>query len=116
MTVVDTQNAEHYIWGDGCDGWHLLKGDDLSVIRERVPAGKQEVMHYHNRARQLFFVLSGIITMLVGDERLVLTAGQSIEIPPGAAHQLKNESDSEIEFLVISAPKSHGDRVVMQPS
>lgn len=113
MKVVDTQNADHYVWGDGCDGWHLLKQDDLSVIRERVPAGKQEVMHYHMRARQLFFVLSGSVTMIVRDENYVLTAGQSIEIPPGSPHQLKNESDSEIEFLVVSAPKSHGDRVAI---
>lgn len=23
--------AEHYIWGDNCDGWHLVKNQDLSV-------------------------------------------------------------------------------------
>ncbi len=32
MKIVDTLSAEHYLWGNGCDGWHLLKRDDLSVI------------------------------------------------------------------------------------
>ena len=37
MKTVSTLNAEHYPWGQGCEGWRLLKGDDLSVIQERVP-------------------------------------------------------------------------------
>jgi len=36
MTVISTDNAEHYIWGDGCDGWHLVKTSTLSVIKERI--------------------------------------------------------------------------------
>jgi hypothetical protein len=30
--VVDTANAEHYEWGDKCDGWHFVKTDSLSII------------------------------------------------------------------------------------
>jgi hypothetical protein len=45
MKSVTLNNAEHYIWGEGCDGWHLLKGDDLSVIQERVPPGNFETKH-----------------------------------------------------------------------
>src|SRR5206468_116305 len=46
------------LWGAGCDGWHLVKADGFSVIHERMPAGAAELRHYHERARQLFFVLS----------------------------------------------------------
>jgi hypothetical protein len=55
--VVSLENTEHYMWGEICDGWHLLKRDDLSVIQERVPAGVVEVMHYHQFARQFFYIL-----------------------------------------------------------
>ena len=37
--MIDRGTAEHYTWGDGCDGWHLVKGADLSVIQERMPPG-----------------------------------------------------------------------------
>ena len=110
MKAVSSDNAEHYTWGDGCDGWHLLKGDDLSVIQERVPPGKFEVKHLHRRSRQFFYILSGEATMVVGDARIALKAGQGIEIPPGAAHQFRNDSDAEVNFIVVSCPKSHGDR------
>jgi hypothetical protein len=52
--VVSGENAEHYVWGDGCDGWHLVRGDSLSVIEERMPAGAREQRHFHERVRQFF--------------------------------------------------------------
>ena len=37
--VKSIKNAEHYQWGNACDGWHLLKSETLSVIQEKMPAG-----------------------------------------------------------------------------
>ena len=62
--LISIENAEHYVWGEVCDGWHLLKREDMSVIQERVPAGGAEVMHYHNIARQFFYILEGEGTMV----------------------------------------------------
>jgi hypothetical protein len=53
---VDAATAEHYVWGNGCDGWHLLKTEGLSVIKERVPPGESERAHLHTKARQFFFI------------------------------------------------------------
>jgi hypothetical protein len=25
--LVSRENAEHYRWGDDCDGWHLVKSE-----------------------------------------------------------------------------------------
>lgn len=111
MKIVDTSNAEHYLWGSGCDGWHLVKQDDFSVITERVPAGECEQRHLHTHARQFFYVLVGEAVVEVNGERLILQARQGVEIPPSVAHQFRNESTSEVLFLVASVPKSHGDRV-----
>ena len=46
ITSIDQETAEHYAWGSVCDGWHLLKHPELSVIQERVPPGVGEVKHY----------------------------------------------------------------------
>lgn len=113
--VISIENAEHYIWGEICDGWHLLKRDDMSVIQERVPAGGVEIMHYHNTARQFFYTLDGQGTMIFEDREVVVTKGQGIEIPPQVAHQFKNNSDQDVHFLVISVPSTRGDRVNQDP-
>ena len=56
---IDVENAEHYNWKTVYDGWHLLKSDELSVIAEKMLANTYEDMHYHYKARQFFYVLSG---------------------------------------------------------
>jgi len=109
--VISIENAEHYIWGEICDGWHLLKRDDMSVIHERVPAGGAEIMHHHNTARQFFYILEGQGTMVFEDHKEVLNKEQGLEIPPQIKHQFKNESNADVHFLVISVPPTRGDRV-----
>jgi quercetin dioxygenase-like cupin family protein len=51
--------APHYTWASICDGWSLVDTPGLSVVEERVPPGAEDVRHYHNQARQFFYVLSG---------------------------------------------------------
>src|SRR5919197_5445096 len=87
---ISIDSAEHYIWGEKCDGWHLVKREDMSVIQERVPAGSAEVMHYHERARQFFYILEGAGTMAFEDHEVVLQKGQGLEIVPMIKHQFKN--------------------------
>ena len=83
----------------------------MSVIQERVPAGAAEVMHYHNTARQFFYILDGQRTMIFDDREVVLTKGQGLEIPPQVRHQFKNQSNADVHFLVISVPTTRGDRI-----
>jgi len=112
-SVISKLNAEHYLWGDGFDGWHLLKREDISVIQERVPAGGSELMHYHQVARQFFFILEGQGTLVFKDQSIELHIGEGLEIPPGVPHQFSNFSNNDVRFLVISVPQSHGDRITV---
>jgi mannose-6-phosphate isomerase-like protein (cupin superfamily) len=108
---MDEKTAEHYDWGNGCDGWHLLKTDGLSVIKERVPSGESERAHFHTNARQFFFILKGEAQIELNGGIHTLFQNQGIEVPPGITHKFKNTSKCDVEFLVISSPKSHGDRI-----
>lgn len=109
--VVSIENAEHYIWSEICDGWHLLQREDMSIIQERVPAGGAEVMHYHTKSRQFFYVLEGEGSMVFEDHQVVLRKGEGIEIAPQVKHQFMNRSNADVNFLVISIPSTRGDRV-----
>jgi mannose-6-phosphate isomerase-like protein (cupin superfamily) len=113
MEVVSVENAEHYTWGGICDGWHLLKSSALSVIQERVPPGCAEVKHYHEKAHQFFFVLSGEATLEINDKKMVLGPQEGVSVPPNVSHRLLNETDQDLSFIVVSSPASHGDRVLV---
>lgn len=104
--------AQHYSWGNACDGWHLVNRPELSVIRESMPPGTAELRHSHARARQFFFVLSGSATLEADGEEYQLDSGEGLEIPPSMPHRISNRSRAPLEFLVISQPHSHGDRVL----
>jgi mannose-6-phosphate isomerase-like protein (cupin superfamily) len=110
---VSFATAERYAWGNNCDGWHLVKDAALSVIEEQMPAGSTEVVHFHERAQQFFFVLSGEAVMEVDGQQVRLTAREGIHVRPGVRHQIRNVSPEPVRFLVISQPPSHGDRVIV---
>jgi len=109
--VVSTDNADRYAWGTHGEGWHLVRSDGLSVIQERVRPGGAEVMHYHERAEQFFYVLAGIATIDLDDRSVQVPVGNGLHIPAGQPHQLRNAHGDDLEFLVCSVPPSHGDRI-----
>jgi mannose-6-phosphate isomerase-like protein (cupin superfamily) len=111
LRVTSNANAEHYVWGNQCDGWHLVRTPSLGVIAERMPAGTFEVAHRHNKAQQFFFVLSGELTLESNGVRVTIRAREGAHVAPMVVHQALNVSDAAVEFLVISEPPSHGDRV-----
>ncbi|WP_300675701.1 cupin domain-containing protein [Soonwooa sp.] len=111
MIAKSTQTSEHYTWGDHCDGWHLLKTDSLSVIQERMPPKTEESLHFHQKSQQFFYILKGVATFEVEGETVIVNSNQGLHIKPNTNHRIFNREDFDLEFLVISEPKSHGDRV-----
>ncbi len=109
--AVNRENAEHYRWGDNCDGWYLVKDPQLSVIEELMPPGAAEIRHHHQQAQQFFFVLNGEIIMEIDGKTTLVGAGSGIRVFPGQRHQVRNPSSGPVRFLVVSQPMSHGDRI-----
>jgi mannose-6-phosphate isomerase-like protein (cupin superfamily) len=114
--LVSKADASHYKWGgpDGtdCDGWHLVRTPELSIIEEAMPPGASETRHHHRHARQFFYVIEGELTMEIEQQQsITLHPGEGVEIAPGQPHQAINRSGSPTRFLVTSQPPSHGDRV-----
>jgi mannose-6-phosphate isomerase-like protein (cupin superfamily) len=112
--MIDRRTAQHYPWGDGCDGWHLVQTAGLSVIEERMPPGTSEVRHFHGTATQFFYVLEGTLSIELGGEDCELSRGQGVQVDPGQIHFVSNRSTTDAGFLVISSPPSHGDRVLAE--
>ena len=111
MNIVSTANGEHYTWGQQCDGWHPVRSDTLSVIQERMLLATSEVRHYHTRARQFFYVLSGELSVVLPEKTHTLRAEQGLEVALGVPHRVLNDAAVEARFLVISSPPAQGDRV-----
>ena len=111
MNKINTQTAEHFNWGDHCDGWFLVNKDNLCVLQEKMPAGTSEEKHYHEKTWQFFFILSGTATMEINDVTHELHSLDGIEIPPQVPHKIVNNTNQDLSFIVISMPNHKSDRV-----
>jgi len=109
--IKSVKNAEHYWWGEKCEGWHLVKSQELSIIQELMPPGTAEQKHFHQTAFQFFYILKGTATFELENEIIEVSENEGINIKPGIKHQIKNQTESDLEFIVISQPTTRGDRI-----
>jgi quercetin dioxygenase-like cupin family protein len=65
-----------------------------------VPPGGGPPPHVHSREEEGFYIFEGEITLLVGKERIVATAGMFANMPVGTPHSFNNESDRPAKMLI----------------
>ncbi|WP_153798209.1 cupin domain-containing protein [Foetidibacter luteolus] len=102
--------GNHYTWGDNCDGWVLVDTEALSVKQECMPAQTGEALHYHQKAQQFFFILTGIATFEVENEIYTVHPGQGFHIEAGKTHRILNNTPQDLEFILSSQPSTGNDR------
>ena len=69
-----------------------------------VPPGGGPPPHVHSREEEGFYILEGEITVQIGDERIVATAGMFANMSVGTPHSFKNETDRPARMLISDAP------------
>ncbi len=77
----------------------------------RLPAGARGTRHLERVQEEMFVVLEGAATLLIGDppERVELPRGSVAVVETGTALQLRNESDADVVVLIVGAPPVQGE-------
>lgn len=78
---------------------------NLGCSMYRVDPGKTALpFHHHSGNDEAIYMLSGKISLRLGNEKHTLSAGDYITFPAasGVAHQVSNPHDEPAEFLCIS--------------
>ena len=78
-------------------------GDAFSQIETDDPRGSGPPLHLHHNEDETFYVLEGEVTVLVGDERIDLDAGDYCFGPRGVAHAYVVRSE-RARMLVTASP------------
>ena len=86
------------------------------MAEARLPVGGQTTPHYHPRAEEIYYILSGQGEMRLGDESCAVVPGDAIAIPPGIEHQITNTGDAILKFICCCAPGYENDDTVLRPS
>ena len=86
----------------------LATGDDTNgkyaLWESVILPGGGPPPHVHSREEEGFYILEGEISFMIGDKRLVASAGMFANMPVGTPHSFKNESAKPARMLISVAP------------
>jgi len=110
------------------DGYFLIKPDDLAWRPSnmmqipnadflertgsqnlgarlwRLPPASANTLHKHILAEEFYFVIEGTGRIRVGDETVTVPKHGGILVGPQVLRQVFNDTDSEVLWLIVSAP------------
>jgi quercetin dioxygenase-like cupin family protein len=87
----------------------LLAGEHLAMLEIRMARGVRSAMHAHGH-ESILYVISGSLRTLVGNEVLVVHAGQACRQPQGVPHSV--EALEDCVFIEVKAPAPDLERTL----
>jgi mannose-6-phosphate isomerase-like protein (cupin superfamily) len=78
---------------------------DLSLMERTLPpGGRRPPPHRHTNCSEAYFVLDGLVAVVIEGEELTVGPEGFVLVPRGTAHTFGNAGDDEARLLVIHAP------------
>lgn len=82
----------------------MLNLTGMEVSLNSMPAGSEiPFFHKHNQSEELFICLKGHGEMQIDTQRFPISEGSVIRIAPDAERTWRNNSDKELQFIVVQA-------------
>jgi mannose-6-phosphate isomerase-like protein (cupin superfamily) len=74
-------------------------GEFIRVDHRILPGGHVAREHVHPNQEERFRVLDGSLVAVVDGEERIVSAGETVVVPPGTPHQLFNRGEVEVRLL-----------------
>jgi len=90
--------------------WEITKstadteGERFEAINVLAPGFAGPPLHIHPTAEESYEVLSGTFDVCVGGQWRQLAAGESVTVPAGTPHTLRNGSGAEVRLVNVHKP------------
>ena len=85
-------------------------GQSLSLAEATVPVGAVTILHRHEKAEEVYHVTCGEGEMILGGDRFAGIVGDTVRIPPGTPHRIRNTGAVDLKILCCCSPAySHED-------
>ena len=91
----------------------LLVGKVQMVNWAKLPVGRSFQRHYHEDMQEVFVICQGQVVVTVDDKQDRLQAGDAILIDPREVHQMTNESDQDVFYVVFGISTGEGGKTVV---
>lgn len=81
-----------------------------SLAEATVPVASETSLHKHLQGEEIYHITEGTGLMILGDEEFKVVVGDTVCIPPGTPHRVKNIGKIPLKVLCCSFPPySHDD-------
>ncbi|HLM37556.1 MAG TPA: cupin domain-containing protein [Gaiellaceae bacterium] len=120
MRIERLERAERSITKDGSEireqaGIPTGNAVNQSLAEATVPPGAETEEHYHGVSEEIYVFTSGSGVMKLGDEETDVATGDTVVIPPGTPHKLRNTGSGPLKLLCCCAPPySHEDTFMVR--
>jgi D-beta-D-heptose 7-phosphate kinase/D-beta-D-heptose 1-phosphate adenosyltransferase len=94
----------------------LLDTDYTKVKQITVNPGQKLSYQYHEKRKECWTVVKGGATIILDDEKVFRSAGESITIPLGAKHRIINETEDILVFVTQDNVREIYLEEVVQPT
>lgn len=86
-----------------------LGSRNQSLAEATVAVGAATCRHRHQQSEELYHITGGHGQMLLGDETFPVEAGDTVCIPPGTPHAIRNSGSVPLTLLCCCAPPYRHD-------
>ncbi len=79
----------------------MIPGADVVLALSKKAPGQYHIRHYHPTGSEIYYVIKGSMTMILGEDEFIAEQGTAIFIPPGTVHATKNHTDEICEMVIV---------------
>ncbi len=76
----------------------------FALLVNEFDPGLTSKAHKHDNEEHGFYILSGTGIIRIEDERLEVTEGDAVFVPPGMVHEVSSTGDKPLKYVVIYSP------------
>lgn len=121
MHIINRHRVQPFVTKDGSIIREILAPRNSCIARQSLaeatlPPGARTEAHYHPNTEEIYYILSGVGRMRMGEEERAVGPGDGIAIPPGVPHQIENIGHTDLVFLCCCAPAYEHEDTVMVSS
>jgi len=119
MAMTSYSDIQPYITRDGSQIRELMHpahhgNRNQSLAEAIVSPGQETLLHKHLRTEELYHITGGTGWMTLGEEQFAVAQGDTVCVPPGTPHCIRNTGAEPLRILCCcSPPYSHDDTVLL---
>jgi mannose-6-phosphate isomerase-like protein (cupin superfamily) len=121
MDIVNRHAVEPFVTKDTSIIREILAPRNSVIVRQSLaeatlPPGATTQAHVHPKTEEIYYILSGVGLMRIGEEERAVGPGDGIALPPGAPHQIRNTGAADLVFLCCCVPAYEHEDTTLVPS